>query len=61
METESYTDDRIDLPPDFANHLAAASNPETSSETMSESWSRFAEQLAASDQTIEPADLRRFA
>lgn len=57
MGTEPQTDDRIDLPPDFADHLAAVSNLETSPETMGDYWARFAEQLAASDQTIEPADL----
>ena len=57
MGTDSRADDRIDLPPDFADHLAAVSNLETPPETVAEYWSRFAEQLAASDQTIEPADL----
>ena len=57
MGTDSRADDRIDLPPDFADHLAAVSNLETPPGTMAEYWSRFAEQLAASDQTIEPADL----
>jgi len=57
MGTESQTDNRIDLPPDFANHLAAVSNLETPLETMGDYWARFAEQLAASDHTIEPADL----
>ena len=57
MGTESQTDDRIDLPPDFADHLAAVSNFETPPETMGDYWARFAEQLAASDQTIEPEDL----
>ena len=57
MGTESHTDDRIDLPPDFADHLAAVSNLETPPETMAEYWSRFADQLAVSDQTIEPEDL----
>ncbi|MFC4452028.1 MULTISPECIES: organomercurial lyase [Halorussus] len=57
MGTEPQTDDRIDLPPDFADHLAAVGNFETPPETMDDYWARFAEQLAASDQTIEPEDL----
>lgn len=57
MGTEPTTEDRIDLPPDFADHLAAVSNLETPPETMAEYWSVFAEQLAASDKTIEPKDL----
>ena len=57
MGTEPPTDDRIGLPPDFADHLAAVSNLETPPETMAEYWSRFAEQLAASDRTIETEDL----
>lgn len=57
MGTESQTDDRIDLPPDFADHLAAVSNLETPPKTMGDYWALFAEQLAASDQTIEPEDL----
>lgn len=57
MGTEPNTENRIDLPPDFAAHLAAVSNLETSPETMAEYWSMFAEQLAASDKTIEPEDL----
>ncbi|MFC6616216.1 organomercurial lyase [Halopenitus salinus] len=57
MGTESQPDDRIDLPPDFANHLAAVSNLETPPETMGDYWATFAEQLAASDRTIEPEDL----
>ena len=57
MGTEPRNDDRIDLPPDFADHLAAVSNLETPPETMAEYWSRFAEQFAASDRTIGPEDL----
>ena len=57
MGINSRADDRIDLPSEFADHLAAVSNLETPPETMAEYWSRFAEQLAASDQTIEPEDL----
>lgn len=57
MGTESRTDDRIELPPDFADHLAAVSNLESPPETMEDYWELFAEQLAASDQTIEPEDL----
>ena len=57
MGTESQPDDRIDLPPDFANHLAAVSNLETPPETVGDYWAAFAEQLAASDRTIEPEDL----
>ena len=57
MGTDSRADDRIDLPPDFADHLAAVSNLETPPETMEDYWALFAEQLAASDRTIEPEDL----
>ena len=57
MGTEPQTDVRIDLPPDFADHIAAVSNLKTPPETMGDYWARFAEQLAASDQTIEPEDL----
>jgi hypothetical protein len=57
MGTESQPDDRIDLPTDFANHLAAVSNLETPPETIGDYWAMFAEQLAASDRTIEPEDL----
>lgn len=57
MGTEPHTDDRIALPSDFADHIAAVSNLETPPETMEEYWSRFADQLEASDQTIEPEDL----
>ena len=57
MVTDPDTDDRIDLPSDFADHLATVSNLETPPETMGDYWARFAEQLRASDQTIEPADL----
>lgn len=57
METEPHTDNRIDLPTDFATHLATVSNLETPPETLAEYWATFAEQLVASDQTIEPEDL----
>lgn len=57
MGTDFSPNDRIYLPPDFADHLAAVSNLETPPETLAEYWARFADQLAASDQTIEPADL----
>ncbi len=57
MGIDSRADDRIDLPPDFADHLASVSNLETSPETMGDYWALFAEQLAVSDQTIEPEDL----
>lgn len=54
MGTESDADDSIVLPPDFAEHLAAVSNLETTPDTMGEYWAKFAEQLAVSDQTIDP-------
>jgi hypothetical protein len=57
MGTESRTDDRIDLPADFADHLAAVSNLESPPDTMGDYWELFAEELATSDQTIEPEDL----
>lgn len=57
MGTDSRADTRIDLPTDFADHLAAVSNLETPPETLAEYWSGFADQLAASDQTIKPEDL----
>lgn len=57
MGTEPHVDDRIDLPTDFADHLTTIGNLEKSPETLAESWSMFADQLAASDQTIEPDDL----
>lgn len=57
MGTDSTTDERIDLPPDFADHLAVVSNLETPPETMAEYWSGFADQLAVSDQTINSEDL----
>jgi hypothetical protein len=57
MGTEPHTDDRIDLPSDFAAHLAAVSDLETPPETLGEYWSLFAERLAASDRTIGPEDL----
>lgn len=57
MATDSRTDVRIDLPSEFADHLAAVGNLETASETVGEYWSKFADQLAASDQTIEPEGL----
>lgn len=49
MGTESQTDDRLDLLPDFADHLAAVSNRGKPPETMSDYWATFAEQFAASD------------
>lgn len=57
MGSDSTVAERIDLPPEFANHLAVVSNLETPPETMAEYWSRFADQLAANDQTIDPDDL----
>ena len=57
MGTEPDSDDSIVLPPDFADHLAAVSNLSTPPETIGDYWAKFAEQLAASDQTIEPEDL----
>lgn len=57
MGTKPNADDSIVLPPDFADHLAAVSNLNTPPETMGDYWTKFAEQLAASDQTIEPEDL----
>lgn len=57
MGTHSPTDERIDLPPEFADHLAVVSNLETPPKTMAEYWSGFTDQLAASDRTIAPQDL----
>lgn len=57
MALDTRIDDPIELPADFADHLAAVGNLETTPETLAEYWSQFAEQLAASDQTIEPADM----
>lgn len=57
MGAEPQTDDSIELPPDFADHLAAVSDLESPPETTTEYWSSFAEELAASNQTIEPEDL----
>lgn len=57
MAPDSKTDARIDLPSEFADHLAAVGNLETAPETVGECWSKFADQLEASDQTIEPEGL----
>lgn len=57
MGTSATPDGRIDLPTDFADHLADVSNLETTPDTLAEYWSEFANRLAASDYTIEPADL----
>lgn len=57
MGTDADADDRIDLPTDFAEHLAAAGNVETPPETLAECLSMFADQLAASDRTLDAEDL----
>lgn len=57
MAAETPNDDRIALPADFADHLAAVGNLDTTPETMADYWSQFADQLAASDHTIAPGDL----
>lgn len=57
MASDSRTDHRIDLPADFAEHLARVGNLETAPETLTEYWAQFADQLEESGQTIEPSDL----
>lgn len=57
MSAASTADDRIDLPPEFADHLATVGNLDTTPETLAEYWSQFADQLVATDHTIEPGDL----
>lgn len=57
MALDNKLDHPIELPTDFADHLAAVGNLETTPGTLAEYWAQFAEQLAASDQTIEPADM----
>lgn len=57
MATDSKTDARIDLPSEFADHLTAVGNLEAAPETSGEYWSKFADQLEASEQTIEPEGL----
>ena len=57
MGTEPQTDDRIDLPTEFAEHLVMVGNIEKPPETFSAGLAMFADQLAASDQTIRPEDL----
>jgi hypothetical protein len=57
MRTDSKTDDRIDLPTAFAEHLGAVSNLEKTPETLAEYWSTFADQAEASDHKIEAEDL----
>lgn len=57
MTTEHPRTDRIELPADFADHLAEIGNLDTTPETLTEYWSQFAAQLEETDQTIEPADL----
>lgn len=57
MVAESQPDDQIDLPTDFADHLATVSNLETPPNTLAEYWAKFTEELAATDHTIEPEDL----
>lgn len=57
MAVDSQTDDRIDLSADFADHLASVGNLEIAPGTLAEYWSMFADQLEASELTIEPEDL----
>lgn len=57
MGTNSTIDDRIDLPTDFAEHLAAVSNLDAPPETLAEYWSVFVDQMETSDHEITTADL----
>lgn len=57
MAPDSRTDHRIDLPPDFAEHLTEVGNLESVPETMAQYWVQFADQLEESGHTIEPSDL----
>lgn len=57
MAPDTSIGDPIELPADFAEHLAAVGNLETTPGTLGEYWAQFADQLAASDQTIEPTDM----
>lgn len=57
MAPDSTTPDRIELPSDFADHLAAVGNLDSAPETLAEYWAQFADRLEATDHTIEPGDL----
>lgn len=57
MSVDTNVDDPIELPADFADHLGAVGNLETTPETLAEYWAQFADHLAASDQAIEPTDM----
>ncbi|ELZ21141.1 alkylmercury lyase [Halosimplex carlsbadense 2-9-1] len=57
MAIDTNVDDPIELPADFADHLAAVGNLETTPGTLAAYWAQFADHLAASDQTIEAADM----
>lgn len=57
MATEPDADGRIELPSDFAEHLATVGNLESPPETLAECLSRFADRLEASGETIGADDL----
>lgn len=57
MTVESAHDPDVELPADFADHLATVGNLDGIPETLVEYWSTFADHLGANDQTITPEDL----
>ncbi len=57
MATESTPDDPIELPTAFADHLVTVGNLASAPRTVSELFAMFADELSASDGTIDAADM----